>query len=336
METNKTEKRGVVILDIDGVVNSFSNRRFYLKFVKSVMQNLAKVHGRHKLVFAWPQLRKAGGPNSLFKFAKEYCGDDAKFNEFCKSVIKDLDFKDVAYDKSIRAMMKRLNRYGDIMIRSDGLTGIAAAVWQRVLENRPPEEIKEELLSADTLPKQVNLKFENHNIIVSGIEDNNMCTKTNIESWHTFAERYNIDISKSVLIDDSSANNKTAAKLGMKTIQIGKIDSFLKNTWLGNLQHRDLADILGAPISAALRHCKMAYGHKVDVAHLFSIVTDIPKDQLLKRVRPNQQKTEQKIADLREKLAPQSKKLAERLQQTTSKIHQKVKRLFKSNNDYHL
>ncbi len=334
METNNKEKRGVVILDIDGVVNSFSNRRFYLKFVHSTMKNLAKVHGRRKLVFSWPELRKAGGPNSLFKFAKDYCGDDAKFNEFCKNIIKDLDFKDVAYDGSVRAMLKRLNRYGDIMIRSDGLTGIASAIWQRVLENRPPEELKAELLSADTLPKQKKLKFENNEIIVSGIEDNEMRTKTNLYSWKKFAERYNIDITKSVLIDDSSANNKTASMLGMKTIQIGKLDSLLHDTWVGKMHHKSLSDILGSPISAALRHCKIAYGHKVDVAHLFSIITDIPKDKLLKKAKKNP--LNQKIADLRDKISPQSENLSNKLQQTASKIKQKLSCFFKSDSPRNL
>ena len=334
METNKQEKRGVVILDIDGVVNSFSNRRFYLKFVKSVMKNLAKVHGRRKLVFSWPELRKAGGPNSLFKFARGYCGDDDKFNEFCKNVVKELDFKDVAYDRSVRAMLKRLNRYGDIMIRSDGLTGIASAVWQRVLENRPPEELKAEILASDKMPKQQKLKFEKHEIIVSGIEDNDMQTKTDVESWKKFADRYNIDIAKSVLIDDSSANNKTASMLGMKTIQIGKIDSLLKDTWLGKLQHRDLADILGAPVSAALRHCKIAYGHKVDVAHLFSIITDIPRDKLLTKTKIGQ--NIQKIADLRDKITPQGKSFAQKVQQTATNIQRKIKNLFKSDDTRNL
>lgn len=328
MDNNKQEKRGVVILDIDGVVNSFSNRSFYLKFIKSTMKNLAQIYGKRKLIMAWPQLRKAGGPNSLFKFAKEYCGDEAKFNEFCKNIIKDLDFKDVAYDASVRAMLKRLNRYGDIMVRSDGLTGIASAIWQRVLENRPPEDIKAELLASDTLPKQKQLKFETRDIIVSGIEDNDMRTKTDSDSWQKFADRYNLDISKSVLIDDSSNNNKTANMLGMKTIQISKLDSLLRDTWLGKLQNKTLSNILGAPISAALRHYKIAYGHKVDVARLFSIITDIPRDQLL--TKNNNGYNLQKIIELRDKIKPNKDDIIGKVQQTATKIQQKIKGLFKS------
>ena len=332
MDNNKQEKRGVVILDIDGVVNSFSNRRFYLKFIKSVMKNLAQIHGRRKLVMAWPKLRKAGGPNSLFKFAKEYCGDETKFNEFCGNIIKDLDFKDVAYDPSVRAMLKRLNRYGDIMVRSDGLTSIASAIWQRVLENRPSEAIKAELLATDTLPRQKLLKFEARDIIVSGIEDNDMKTKTDLDSWQRFADRYNVDIAKSVLIDDSSDNNKTANMLGMKTIQIGKLDSLLRDTWLGKLQNKTLSNILGAPISAALRHCKIAYGHKVDVAHLFSIITDIPKDQLL--TKNTNGYNLQKIIDLRNKIKPTKDNITGKIQQTATKIQQKIKSLFKSDTEH--
>ena len=32
MDKNSDDKRGMVIMDIDGVINSLSNRRFYLSF----------------------------------------------------------------------------------------------------------------------------------------------------------------------------------------------------------------------------------------------------------------------------------------------------------------
>jgi len=301
---DKADKRSVVILDIDGVINSYSNRKFYARFVYSAMRNLAKIHGRKKLLQAWPKMQKCGGANALFKFARIYAGDEKTFNEFTKRMVADLDFNDIPFDRSVCAMLKRLNRYGDITVRSDGLTALAAAVWQRVIEDRPADEIKKELLERDTLPKQMTLDFGKHKINISGIEDNGMETKTNIDSWQRFAERYNIDLSRSVLIDDSKSNNKTAEMLGMKTILISKLDSFLQKTVFQGLQKKSLSDILGTPVSAALRHCKLAYGHKVDMAQLFSIITDYPKEQLLqglKKAKLNQDK-DSPVAWLKHKL----------------------------------
>ena len=282
---DKADKRSVVVLDIDGVVNSYSNQKFYARFIYSAMRNLAKIHGRRKLLQAWPKMQKCGGANALFKFARIYSGNEQRFNDFTKRMVEDLNFEDIPYDASVSAMLKRLQNYGEITVRSDGLTAIAAAVWQRVIENRPADEIKKELLAHESLPKQITINFEKHSVNISGIEDNDMETKTNIKSWQNFSERYNIDLSRSVLIDDSKSNNKVAEQLGMKTILVSKLDSFLQKMIFHGSQNKTLSDILGTPVSEALRRCKLAYGQKVDMALLFSVITDYPKKQLLQKLK---------------------------------------------------
>ncbi len=66
MNNNNENKRGMVIMDIDGVINSFSNRRFYMQFVYKSIKNLAKIRGRRELLKRLPEVRKIGGPNALF------------------------------------------------------------------------------------------------------------------------------------------------------------------------------------------------------------------------------------------------------------------------------
>ena len=60
--------KSAAILDIDGVVNNFANKRFYLSFAYHALHELAKVRGRRSLIRDFPKLRKLGGPNALFRF----------------------------------------------------------------------------------------------------------------------------------------------------------------------------------------------------------------------------------------------------------------------------
>ena len=216
-----------------------------------------------------PELRNAGGPNGLFRFIRDYCGDQKTFEQYNRKLVNDLNFDLIAPDPSLRAFMKRLNKYGDIMVRSDGLSAVAGAVWMRVMENKPSADIKKSLLSGEKLPSYTEASFEGKKIAFSGIDDNNMRLKTDMESWKDFAERYDFDIHKSVLIDDSRSNVRIGKALGMTTVRVSKLDSFLQGTPLKNLMARSLSDILGARMSETLRHCQIAYGKKVDVKTLF-------------------------------------------------------------------
>ena len=274
MEKDDENKRGMVIMDIDGVINSFSNRRFYLSFVYKSIKNLAKIRGRRALMQQLPKLRKSGGPNALFCFIRNYCGDEKTFNQYNKKLVNDLNFDLISPDPSLRSFMKRLNKYGDIIVRSDGLSSIAGAVWHRVIENRPSSEIKKDILKPETLPSYTETSFEGKKISFSGIEDNNLKLKTDIESWKTFAQKYDFDIKKSVLIDDSRSNVRIGKALGMTTVRISKLDSFLQGTPFKNIMARSLSDILGARMSETLKHCQIAYGDKVDVKTLFKTLLE--------------------------------------------------------------
>ena len=65
------KKREVVILDVDGVLNSYSNRRFYMKFIVRSLRELSKVHGRKKLFKELVGIKKYGGAKGFFVFAKK-------------------------------------------------------------------------------------------------------------------------------------------------------------------------------------------------------------------------------------------------------------------------
>ncbi|MBQ8785483.1 MAG: hypothetical protein IJZ59_05520 [Alphaproteobacteria bacterium] len=263
-------KKGIVVIDIDGVINSYSNRRFYLSFVYKSIKNLAKVHGRKKLLKELPKIKKSGGPNGLFKFAREYCGDDKKFDEYCKNLVKSLNFNLIAPDPSLKEFMRRLGKHGDIVIRSDGLSAIAGAAWQRVIHDIPSDKIKENLLYGEKLPSQMTVFLGNKKIPVSGIEDNNMQLKTDIKSWHPFFDKHNACIEESVLLDDSKNNIKVAQQLGMTAVHISKLDSFLEKS----LFKCSLSDILGTKMSKTLKRCQIAYGQKVDVKTLFRSILE--------------------------------------------------------------
>lgn len=266
---NSDDKRGMVIMDIDGVINSFSNRRFYMQFVYKSIKNLSKIHGRRHLLKKLPEIRKAGGPNALFRFIRNYCGDEKTFEQYNRKLVNDLNFDLISPDPSLRAFMKRLNNYGDVIVRSDGLSAVAGAVWQRVMENKSSDDIKKELLSSNKLPSYTETQFEGKKISFSGIDDNNLRLKTDMDSWKDFSRRYDFDIQKSVLIDDSRSNVKIGKALGMTTVRVSKLDSFLQGTPFKNLMARSLSDILGTRMSETLKHCQVAYGKKVDVKTLF-------------------------------------------------------------------
>ncbi len=259
------KKKGIVVIDIDGVINSYSNRRFYLSFIYKSIKCLAKVHGRKKLLRELPKIKKAGGPNGLFKFAREYCGDDKKFDEYCKNLVKSLDFNLISPDPSLKEFMKRLGKHGDIVIRSDGLSSIAGAAWQRVINDVPSDKIKENLLQGEKLPTKMTVFLGSKKIPVSGIEDNNMQLKTDIKSWQPFFDKQGACIEESVLLDDSKNNIKVAQQLGMTAVHISKLDSFLEKS----LFNCSLSDILGTKMSKTLKRCQIAYGSKVDVKTLF-------------------------------------------------------------------
>ena len=79
---NKEDKKQAVVLDVDGVLNSYSNSRFYFQFIFKSFRNMAKDSSRKEMLKELPKLKKHGGPNALFSFAKEFCKDDETFEAY--------------------------------------------------------------------------------------------------------------------------------------------------------------------------------------------------------------------------------------------------------------
>ena len=266
---DKEYKKQAVVLDVDGVLNSYSNSRFYFQFIFKSFRNMAKVRSRKELLRELPKLKKHGGPNALFSFAKEFCRDDNTFEAYKNNLINSLNFNLIKHDPSLRGMMKNLSNYGDICVRSDGLTDISYAAWQRVIEDRPSASIKYHLKTNKKGETFRTTDFNNQNITISGIEDNGFKVKTDLESWKKFSDKHKIDLEKSVLIDDSRDNLDTAKKLNMTTVHISKLDSLLQGTGLGTIYNHSLSDILGERLSSTVKRLKISYGKKVDLKQLF-------------------------------------------------------------------
>lgn len=277
----------MVILDVDGVLNSYSNGKFYANYIYHSIKELSKVHGKKKLLQEFPKIRKAGSFNSLFVFAKNFCDDDRKFELYSRNLIKKLNFDLIPHDPSMKKMIERLNNYGDICIRSDGLNDIACAVWKRIIDNKSSAQIKMEALSEKNTEAR-HVAFNGKNVFISGIEDNNFNVKSDLQSWKEFSDKYQIDLSKSVLMDDSRDNTNTANLLGMTTIHISILDSILQNSHIGSVFRSSLSDILGEKVSKALKEYQISYGKKVDLKTLFNSILQTGKNKTSDNVKSPQ------------------------------------------------
>ena len=266
---NKENSTGAVILDIDGVINSFSNKQFYLSFAYHSFHELAKLKGRKKILYNLPKLKDMGGPNALFKFVRHICGDDKTFNRYCHNLAMKLDYNLIKNDPSMKSFIRRLSSFSDIIVRSDGLCEIASAAWLRVIENYSSAKIKEELIK-NKLSAGGKIVLRGKKITISGIKENNFQIKAEgVDNWLNFAKDNNIDLSKSVLIDDSHDDCNMAKKLGMATVHISKLDSFLQDVPI-NVYNQSLSDVLGVRMSATLKRLRINYGQKVDIKQFFN------------------------------------------------------------------
>lgn len=273
------QTKGAVILDIDGVVNSFSNKRFYIFLAYHSLHELAKVKSKKQLLCDLPKIKKMGGPNALFKFAREFCGNDETFNRYCHNLSLKLDYNLIKHDPLMKEFAGRLNSMADIVIRTDGLRDIATATWLRVIENRSSAEIKKNLIK-DRVSKREEISLNGQTIRISDIVDNNFTTKAEGgESWQKFAENHRIDLSKSVLIDDSHNNCNVAEKIGMTTVHISKLDSFLQDVPF-RVWYRSFSDVLGARMSNTLQNMRISYGQKVDIKQFFNQLLKTPLSKI--------------------------------------------------------
>lgn len=265
--------KGAVIIDVDGVINNFSNKRFYYFFAYHALHELAKIKGRKKLLMNLPKLKKLGGPNALFRFIRFYCGDDYTFNKYCHRIAMKLNYNLIKNNPSMKEFMTRLNSFSDIIVRSDGLSEIACAVWLRVVENYPSAKIKEDMLiHKANFCERINLSDKK--IKFSGIVENNFKIKSDgLDGWVDFFIKNNIKPEKSVLIDDSRSNCRIAQSLGMQSIHISIMDSFFNNL-SHNVYNESLSDVLGQKFSQALKNLDISWGEKVDIKELFSKIKE--------------------------------------------------------------
>ncbi len=112
----------------------------------------------------------------------------------------------------------------------------------------------------------------------SGIEDNEYKLKKDKESWKSFSDKHKVDIEKSVLLDDSKKNLNVAKSLGMTTVHISVLDSFLQKSKFGTVFGHSLSDVLGEKMSNTLRRYNISYGKKVDVSTLFKTIFEKTTD----------------------------------------------------------
>ena len=261
---NEEKNKGVVILDIDGVVNSFSNKRFYSSFTYHVFHELAKIKGRKQLLRELPKMRKMGGPNALFKFARHFCDDEETFQTYRHNLSLKLNYNLIKHNPSLAKFTERLCSFSDVVVRSDGLSEIAYAAWQRVMTGRTSAQIKKEIIEQQTAPIK-KAPFAEHFIRISGIAENNFIPKAQgTASWLQFAKVHGIDLSKSVLIDDSQSNCQPAKKLGMTVVNINKLDSFLEGSPLQNIMYESLSDVLGIRMTQTLKSMDIKDDQKID------------------------------------------------------------------------
>lgn len=138
------------------------------------------------------------------------CRDDETFKKVCNNIAGNLDYGRIKPDPELKKHLESLSRHANVIVRTDGISEIAGKVLQR--------------LTGDD--------YKGRKIVISDIRDNDFKTKTDKESWNRFADKYNIDLSKSVLVDDSKANIATAQAAGNTGVRVSKkqpLHQILKN-----------------------------------------------------------------------------------------------------------
>lgn len=198
--------RSAVIIDVDGVLNSFSNRKFYAQFIMEVGRSLRHLNPNRKNIIESIKAFRKTGANGLFSYLHCMCKNEEQFNKLTDGIINKLDFNNIPRNTRLKQYLESLSKDQAIIIRTDGLKEIAAGVWNSV----------------------IGPKFRGGEVIISDIRDNNFQVKTDSESWNRFAQKYNIDLSKSILLDDSKNNIETASGHGVLGCNVTKENPLMK------------------------------------------------------------------------------------------------------------
>lgn len=199
-------KNQAVIIDVDGVLNSFSNRKFYAQFIMEVGRSLKHTNPNRKNIIKSIQLFKKSGANGLFTYLRCMSKNDEKFSNLCNGIVSKLNFNVIPRDKNLKHYLEAISKDKLIIIRTDGLKEIAEGVWNSV----------------------IGKGFQGGDIIISDIKDNDFKAKIDPESWARFADKYNIDLEKSILLDDSLKNINTASSHGVTGCNVTKESPLMK------------------------------------------------------------------------------------------------------------
>ncbi|MGN0904981.1 MAG: HAD family hydrolase [Alphaproteobacteria bacterium] len=194
MSETSASRTGAVIIDVDGVLLSFSNRRFYARMVLEVARSLRHLSPNRKNIMESIRTFKKSGAAGLFVYLNNMSRDTGRFEKICRNISGNMNYDNIMPDPQLKKYLESLSHYKNIIIRTDGISDIAGKAFHR-------------LMGGD---------YHGKDIIISDIRDNGFRTKTDRESWNLFAEKYNVDLSKSILIDDSKSNIATAEEMGKK------------------------------------------------------------------------------------------------------------------------
>lgn len=209
--------QSAIILDVDGVLNSFQNRKFYAKFILEVGRSLKHLNPNRKNIMSSIQDFKKNkpNPNGLFRYLRGLCKNDAAFNKLAESISNNLNFKHIPKDDQITKCLEEIAQSDNrIVIRTDGLKEVAEGVLKSLTGG----------------------KFNSQNVTISDIRDNNFMDKTMEKSWPAFFKKHDINPVGSVLLDDSKQNIDVAAAFGVEGNRVCSKDPLQK------FMHKIVAD----------------------------------------------------------------------------------------------
>lgn len=200
--------QSAVIIDVDGVLNSFQNRKFYAKFILEVGRSLRHLNpSRKNIIQSIKDFKKnRPNPNGLFRYLRGLCRTEQQFNKLTHGLVKNLNFNHIPQDKRLTERLQQIPQDGSLVIvRTDGLKEVAEGVLKSLTGG----------------------KLDGRNVVISDIRDNNYQDKTIEKSWPEFFEKYDIDPKNSILLDDSRHNIKTASKFGVHGCLVSRKDPLL-------------------------------------------------------------------------------------------------------------
>ncbi len=186
-------KNKVVIIDVDGVLNKYSNRKFYAGFILQVAKSLRRLRpNRYNILKSIVDFKKSGS-HGLFQYLRHMSRSEKEFNIIINRISNNLKYQAIPQDKQLCEILRKTALNSQVIIWSDGLSSVARKVWSRVVG----DEFKD-------------------NVIFCGIDNVKFRTKCDKIAWQELCEKYNIDVSRSYLIDDSKDNLRMARKHGFK------------------------------------------------------------------------------------------------------------------------